>query len=111
MHALFLFGLFLGICAVAYHYQVYFYEYNITDNIATNCALCNLLIKRTKKYLFCKKFKNNIHYVYTSLLSEELEKIYQKNWVCYICVPSGIVDNNSNIMELFQQIRDSQKSL
>lgn len=53
---------------------------------------------------------NNVHYVCTSLSSEKLDQIDQKNWVCTFCVSTGNVDNNSNILELLHQIREGQKS-
>lgn len=79
--------------------------------MATNsCALCNYLIECTEKCLNCNICKSNVDYVSISLPSEELEKIDQKNWMCNLCISTGDAYNSSNIIELFQQICDGQKS-
>lgn len=79
--------------------------------MASNCLLCNLLIKRTEKYLACNKCKNNTNYVCTSLSSKELGKIDQKSWGCNFCCLFDNVDKSSNILKTLDQTCDNQKSL
>lgn len=69
--------------------------------MVTKCTSCQVLIKLTEKYLIRNKFKNNIHYVDCNWVN--YKKLTRING-CAIYVLSGIVDNNSYIMELPHKI-------